>query len=775
MRPGRSAETHVLAPLLGALLVAVLTVLDIAWGPERVLAATVVIGPFLTALSGSLRQTAAVAAAAVAVVVLSGGWNENFGSVDYLLRVLVVLVGALFAVEGARARLRLGLDRRRFRLLSDAAAIGDRRQSVTEAVDRVRELVVPDLADVCEIDLDPAAARPAETDPEGRAMIVPLRARGMEIGALRLTLTSPSRGTYGADDVAFAKVLAGRVALALDNAGLFSEVESLEARQTAALGSLDEAVTIQDADGSLLYANEAAAKALGFASPEELLATPPREIIDAWEGRHEDGRPLRTEDLPGRRVLAGETPEPLLLRARHRQTGEERWRLVKATAVRDPEGRPRMAVNVIEDVTDVKRAEMAQRFLAEAGVLLGSSLDQDETLQRVAALVVPQLADWCSVSLPDDRGYLRAVAVAHSDPDKVRIAREYNRRFPVHVGSAEGSALVLRDGASQLHNEITDDLLDLMVEDPERRATLQSLGMRAAMIVPLVGTHGVIGTLTFVSAESGRRFSEADLELAEELGRRAGTAVENARLYTERSHIARTLQTGLLPDALPTIPGFEIASLYRPAGEENLVGGDFYDGFHTPAAWMLTVGDVTGRGAEAAALTAQARHTLRTAGILLGEPVAAIEELNRALVGRRDLPFCTVAVVLVEEDGDRTRARIACAGHPQPLLVRRGEVRRVGAIGPVVGAWEDASWDTEVVGLDPDDVLVLYTDGVTDAHGRDGRFGEARLTEALRGATGAQDAVARVQAALTAFERGAQADDTAMVALQRRPVAVPVA
>ena len=145
--------------------------------------------------------------------------------------------------------------------------------------------------------------------------------------------------------------------------------------------------------------------------------------------------------------------------------------------------------------------------------------------------------------------------------------------------------------------------------------------MRAVMMVPMVAGGRVIGVISFVSAESGRRFAQADLELAEELGRRAGTAVENARLYRERSHIAATLQRGLLPEELPAIPGLRLASLYRPAGEENLVGGDFYDAFPTAAGWMLLVGDVTGRGAEAAALTGQARHTLRTAGMLLGDPV----------------------------------------------------------------------------------------------------------------------------------------------------------
>jgi serine phosphatase RsbU (regulator of sigma subunit) len=257
------------------------------------------------------------------------------------------------------------------------------------------------------------------------------------------------------------------------------------------------------------------------------------------------------------------------------------------------------------------------------------------------------------------------------------------------------------------------------------------------------------------------------VELAEELGRRSAAAVENARLYTERSRIAQTLQMGLLPDELPQIGGFELAALYRPAGAESFVGGDFYDAFATDRGWMVVVGDVTGRGAEAAALTAQARHTLRTAGTLLGDPVAAIEHLNRTLAQQGDLPICTVAALLLVETPAGTVARIACAGHPQPLLVRDDAVRAVGATGAMVGAWDDAAWEAESVPIEAGDVLVLYTDGVIDAVGESGRFGEERLTATLRGARDATDVIARVRAALRAFERGEQADDTAVVALQR--------
>jgi PAS domain S-box-containing protein len=814
------------ATAAGLAVVALLCGLDIALADDQVISATPVIAPFLTALLGRPRETAIVAAAALAACVLSPIWNDNFGGVDYLVRVLVVLTGGVFALIVARTRERLDLDRRRFLLLSAVAEVADGRPAPGETTTRLSDLLVPGLADIAMLDVrrderlerlavaahgpeadrieagmrarDPAArvrALPeqgalqlverideeltralAEDDEElaflrslglRSAIVVPLRTRGRIIGSLVLLTTHQSGRDYDADTAEFARVLGGRVGLALDNAGLVSELESLEAQTTAALGNLAEAVTVQSRDGGLIYANDAAARALGFADADELLSTPPQDIVDAYESFLSDGRPLTLTDLPGRKVLAGEEAEPTLVRAIHRATGEERWRVVKATPVLDHEGRPRLAVNVIEDVTEVKRAEHAQRFLAEAGAVLASSLDPDETLARVAELAVPRLADWCAVALPDERGWLRQVAVAHPDPDRVRMAREYQERWPSHVTDEGGAAQVLRDGQSQLINDIPDELLAATVTEPERLALLRELGMRAVMIVPMVASGGVIGAMTFVSAESRRTFTPADLELAEDLGRRAGTAIETARLYTERSHIARTLQVGLLPDALPDVPGVRLASLYRPAGDEVLVGGDFYDAIETPSGWMIVVGDVTGRGTEAAALTGQARHTLRTAATLLGDPAAAIEQLNRALSQRGELAICTVAVVLLRDSGATTTAQIVCAGHPPPVLVRGGGARQVGDSGLVVGAWPDAVWHPRTLVLEPGDLLVLHTDGVIDSVGADGRFGEERLLQALSGATSAEEAVARIRAALDAFEVGEQADDTAVLAVER--------
>jgi PAS domain S-box-containing protein len=788
------------ATVAGVLLIFALAYLDAAWEGVTI-TATVTIGPILTAIFASARNTALVAGFAVVSAVLSGGYNDNYGSDDYFVRLASVIAGGAFAVLAARALRRLSADNDRFALLRGAAELADSMAPVEDVVDRVGRLLTPAFADVCVIDVlrgdrvdrlgvissrpdrehieaglrargAPTTEQTLRTQPVLRERVddaflreharseedfrflkslrehshinVPLRSRGRNVGTLALLAITRR---YDEADFELAKLIAGRIGLALENSGLFAELEALERRLTTALDTLAEAVVIQGADTRPVYVNQAGRATFGA----------PEQVIDAVDIFTADGVPLDRALLPGRRVLQGETPEPLLVRMVHRDTGEERWCVIKATGV---EGPSRLAVSVVEDVTEVKRAEMAQRFLAQASAILSSELDYEQTLARITELAVPQLADWCSVMVPG-AGALRSVAVAHVDAAKREFALAFQDRFPMPLDEPIGAAQVLRDGASQLIGPIDPELFAAAVADPGRRAALEALGLRWVMLVPMTAAGRTLGVISFVSAESGRRFSDADLALAEELGRRAGTAVENARLYEERSHIAATLQRSLLPDALPRIPGVRLASLYRPAGEENLVGGDFFDAFDTPNGWMVLVGDVTGRGAEAAALTGQARHTLRTAGVLLGDPAAALVQLNRALAQREELTPCTVALLHLRDGA----VDVYCAGHPQPLLLRDGEVRAVGRFGAMLGAWTDATWTPDRVALRPGDVLVAFSDGVTDTVGRDGRFGEPRLVEALAGARDAAGAVGAVDAALSAFQSGEQADDTAVVAL----------
>jgi serine phosphatase RsbU (regulator of sigma subunit) len=202
-----------------------------------------------------------------------------------------------------------------------------------------------------------------------------------------------------------------------------------------------------------------------------------------------------------------------------------------------------------------------------------------------------------------------------------------------------------------------------------------------------------------------------------------------------------------------------------PAAGEADVGGDFYDVFPTAAGWMAVIGDVVGRGAAAASLTAMARYTLRTAGGLVGAPTMGLARLNENLRERGDMALCTAAVVVLHDGSDE--ASIVCAGHPLPILIREGRPEAIGRIGPLLGAFDHGHWLPASVQLQAGDLLVLFTDGVTDARGSNGRFGEERLIEALAGAADVDDVVVRIRTAIESFAGAEQTDDTAVLALQR--------
>jgi PAS domain S-box-containing protein len=291
-----------------------------------------------------------------------------------------------------------------------------------------------------------------------------------------------------------------------------------------------EGVTVQRPDGSLAYANDAAARSLGFSSPEELLATPPRTILERFEVLNEDGEPFPPERLPGRLVLQGADEVEEVFHYRRRDTGEEHWSIVKATAIKDPSGDVLYAVNLFRDVTALRRREEWQRFLADSGEILNASLDSETTAGQLAHLVVPQLADWCSVHVQDEEGY-RQIALAHADPERVSWARELQDRYPPDPDAPSGVPNVIRTGEPELYEEIPDDMIEQAAQDEEHLDLIRRLQLRSAMIVPLSARGRTFGALTFVAAESGRRYGVEDLEQAEDVARRAALAIDNARLH----------------------------------------------------------------------------------------------------------------------------------------------------------------------------------------------------------------------------------------------------
>ncbi len=281
-----------------------------------------------------------------------------------------------------------------------------------------------------------------------------------------------------------------------------------------------------------------------------------------------------------------ETGEEYEIEHRFRRASDEsfRWHLSRGLPMRDEDGTIVGWVGTATDVDDQKRAAEAQRFLFQASSVLGSSLDYRSTLAQVAQLAVPDIADWCGVDILEENGTTRQLAVAHNDPQKVAFAHELSERYPPDPASPQGAAKVVATGESELVPLITDEMIEASARDELHLQLIRELGLRSYMCVPMVARGRTLGAVTFVAAESGRIYGEADLELAEELARRAATAVDNAELYRraeERAQAAQVLDT--VGDGVCLIDGAGVVRLWNPAAE---------------AITGLAAGEVTGHRAE---------------------------------------------------------------------------------------------------------------------------------------------------------------------------------
>lgn len=603
-------------------------------------------------------------------------------------------------------------------------------------------------------------------------VVIPLISREHAFGRLLLGTRDFRRGLSRRADVEYAETFAGRAALALENAVLSSELSTTERQLEVILNTIDAAITVRAVDGRMVYANQAAADLLRLPDAETVKAHPPGKIMDLFDVYNEAGDPIDLAQLPGTRMLAGEPePEALLVRNVVRATGEERWLLNKANAVTGPDGRVLMAVNLIEDVTETKRAELGQRLLAAAARQVAEADDPTEAFEAIARAAVPGLADWAGVDVLDESGRIVTVAIAHRDPDKVRLGWRLRRGWPVEPDEEGGIAAVIRTGEPELITEVSDELLVLGARDAEHLEVMRSVGMNSAMVTPIRAGDRVLGALSYVSSTS-RRFDDRDLELASDLGRQIGIMLANAQLHAEQAEIARTLQAGLIPQSLPKLEGWQISSAYRAAGRANEVGGDFYDVVRYPGGWAAIIGDVIGKGAEAASLTALARHTADAIIESTGDVAHALRVLNRRLRERGDdfRSLCTLAVLAVPDTGS---PMVYSAGHPLPLLSRQGSVIEVGEASPMLGFVDDLEVACTRVEIGPGDQIVLYTDGVLDAVGFEGRFGERGLADAVQAAeTQNRDTAAEViMAAIEGFLSGEQSDDIAILSLTRAGVA----
>jgi len=533
--------------------------------------------------------------------------------------------------------------------------------------------------------------------------------------------------------------------------------------------SLGESLTIRDREGEVLYANRAALRSLGFETLEDLR----RHGLDAVMADHvvhdEHGHPVSMDDIPSVRLLRGEPdPPPLLIHSVNQMTGEARWQLLKASPLRNAEGEMIAAVTMIEDVTAVKIAEVHTSILAESGRLLSASLDYQQTLHNVAQAAIPALVDWCMVELIDREGQREEIVIAHRDPTQRELAVRMRKLEPAKPQPEQAVGRVVTSGESVLFCDVTDEHLVRVSQSDEHLEILRALDVRSAIVVPMRVPSRTIGVMSFFTSESRRRLTDADVALAEQLARRAAVAVENSRLHTQLAEVAETLQNSLLPSELPDVPGWEIAALYRPAETEERidVGGDFYEVFEAQGTSALAlIGDVTGHGVAAATVTSLMRHGARFASRLEPDPVAILRRLDEELRRGPGSAMCT-ALCAALRDGSLV---MCSAGHPPALIVdRAGAVSEAPAPGPLLGAFADSIWHQEHVPVSAGELVLMYTDGVTETPGDTDRYGGGRLRRLLSDHAGASPAqlLAALDEALAEFRGGEPTDDVAALALR---------
>lgn len=415
-------------------------------------------------------------------------------------------------------------------------------------------------------------------------------------------------------------------------------------------------------------------------------------------------------------------------------------------------------------------AEARMALLARASAVFDSSLEERETLERIARLTVEEVADTCTILLAHpDRPARQAISVAR-DPRREAQLAALEGHWPESMTPQRTVAAVRRAGRASLLRHLGRRLGEGGA--PEHAEAFRRLGLSATALVPLKAGGRTFGALSCGLADPPSPDHEREtLSLLDELGQRASLAIENARLYAERTAVARTLQRSLLPAGLPAIRGVELAARYRPAREGNEGGGDFYDCFATgDGEYALVIGDVCGKGVEAAAVTALARHTMRASVLHGQDPVGVLAELNEALLRQElDLRFCTVLYVGLRRAAGGWEASIASGGHPLPLVLRAdGSVAQAGRTGTLLGVVPDPDLRADRLLLVPGDTLVAYTDGVIEASPLDDAFGPRAFAGFLGGQAGrpAEEVATAIEQEVLALQTGRLRDDVALVVLR---------
>ena len=425
---------------------------------------------------------------------------------------------------------------------------------------------------------------------------------------------------------------------------------------------------------------------------------------------------------------------------------------------------------------NLNREQAASELLAEAGALMEDALDRRERAQHLADLAIPSLGDVALIDMVTPEGSIERMAAQGRSAEVVDLFVKLRADTPIDPHGPHPVAEVIRTGRTKYLDRLSDQEIDGITTRENERELLRKHRFKSCIVLPLGARGSVLGAITLWIMRPTKAFDATARRTAKRLADRAALALDNARLHEQQVHIASVLQHSLLPRSLPEIKGFEASSRFLAAGEAYEVGGDFYDVFRSGAgSWTAVIGDVCGKGPEAASLTALARYTVRTASSPDSSPSQVLRALHDSISSERaDLRFCTAALARIQPPSNGSgmaHLTVALGGHPLPLVLRKsGRVDSVGEPGTLLGALPPVVLADSEGDLAVGDSLVLYTDGVLDVgdRSRSATTRSGSPSELAKSAGKSADEIAESLAQAAIKRHGGEPrDDIAVLVLHR--------
>ncbi|HST55660.1 MAG TPA: SpoIIE family protein phosphatase [Solirubrobacteraceae bacterium] len=551
-----------------------------------------------------------------------------------------------------------------------------------------------------------------------------------------------------------------------DLPGSIDATRAHESMLAAVIESALDCVIVIDAHGTVLEFNPAAERTFGY-KREHAVGRELAELIIPPSLREAHFNALREFDGPRAGSIIDRRIELIGMRA----DGAEFPVELTVTQIAE---HPAKFAGFLRDITDRQKLTEAKDLLAAASAAFDSSLDPKQTMRTIAQTAIPKLADICVIDLIREDGVIGDSVVAAQDQRSVSRLEELRACQPLDMNGEHPVARALRSREPVVVHDLADpDVLDQVVQGDEHRQFVTDAGYQSAVVLTLSARGRLLGALSFLRMRDGLTYDPDHLPLMQDLAKRAAMALDNANLYAERARIAQTLQRSLLPEALPAVDGIQLACVYQPVSRTSDVGGDFYDVFEASSGCWLIVGDVCGKGAEAAAVTALVRHSIRALALQHLSPAQVLRSVNdvmlsHELAGR----FATAIVARIDRSSRPVSAVIACAGHPPPILLTAdGHAHYPDVSGTLLGVFAQLKSIDVEVDLDTGTTLVLYTDGLPDAGAPTRELSPEELCGHLEGQTDstAGALVERLKELALARGAGRLRDDVAIIAARIDP------